>query len=84
MSQENNLDACPIRTFLEVAERALSYEVTVQVSFSHKCGQFSWCSALNVEVVVTFSDISPFRCLHDSIVFPRALLFIARSYIKYF
>ena len=82
-SQGNNLDACPIRTHLEVVERAVSYEVTVQVFFPHKCNQFNWCSALIMEVVVTFPDISPFRCLHDSVVFPKTLLFSVGSYIKY-
>ena len=81
--QGNHLDACPIRTLLEVVERAVSCEVTVQISFPHKCGQFNWCSALNVEVVVTFLDISYFHCLHDSIVFLEALLPGVGSYLKY-
>ena len=51
--------------------------------FPHKCKQFHWCSALNMEVVVTFPNISPFLCLHDYIVFPTALLFNVGSYIKY-
>ena len=34
-SQENNLDACPIKTLLEVEERAVHCEVTVHVSFLH-------------------------------------------------
>ena len=51
--------------------------------FSHKCDQFSWYSALNVEVAITFSDISSFLCLHDSIVFPEALLSSVGSYLKY-
>ena len=33
MSQRNNLDACPIKTLLEVVEKAVSYGVTVQVFF---------------------------------------------------
>ena len=84
MSQRNNLDACPIRTLLKVVERDVSYGVTVQVFFfSHKCGQFSWCRALNVEVAATFPNISSYHCLHDSVVFPRVLLSGAGSYIRY-
>ena len=63
---------------------SLSYEVTIQVSFPHKCGQFSWCNALNVKVAVTFPDISFFRYLHDFVVFLEALLSDAGSYLKYF
>jgi len=61
----------------------MSCEITVQVFFPHKYGQFSWCSALNVEVAVTFPDIFPFRCLHDSVVFSETLLSNVRSYWKY-
>ena len=81
--QENHLDACPIRTLLEVVERAMSCEIAVHMSFSHKCGQFSLCNALNVEVVVILPDISPFHCLRDSILFPKALLSSVGSYLKY-
>ena len=66
-----------------MVERVVSYEITVHVSFPHKCGQFSWCSTLNVEVIVTFLDISLFCCLHDSVVFPETLLSDVGSYIKY-
>ena len=82
-SQRNNLDAYPIKPLLEVLQRAVSCGITVQVSFPHKCSQFNWCKTLNVEVVVTFLDISSFRCLHNSVVFLRALLSGAGSYIKY-
>ena len=92
MIQGNHLDACPInaveracpiRTLLELVERTMSCEVTIQMSFPHKCSQFIWCSALNVEVVVTFLDISSFRCLQDSVVFSKALPFGAGNYLKY-
>ena len=83
MFQENHLDACPIKTFLEVVERAMSCEITVHMSFSYKCGQFSWCNALIVEAVVIFPDMSPFRCLHNSILFPETLLSSVGSYLKY-
>ena len=68
---------------MEVVERVVSCEIIVHVSFSHKCGQFSWCSALNVEEVVTFLDISPSRHLHDSVVFPEPILSGVGSYLKY-
>jgi len=61
----------------------VGYEIIVQVSFPHKCSQFSCCSALNVEVVVTFPDISSFCCLHDSVIFLKTLLSSVGSYIKY-
>ena len=32
-TQGNPLDACPIKTLLEVVERAMSYENTIQVIF---------------------------------------------------
>ena len=81
--QGNHLDVCLIRTLLEVVQKAVSCEITVQVSFPHKCGQFNWCSTLNVKVIVAFPDISPFRCLHNSVVLPKALLSGVGSYIKY-
>lgn len=56
--------------------------VTIQVSFPHKCGKFSWCKALNVEVIATFPDSSTFCCLHNFSVFHRALLSGAGSYIS--
>ena len=65
MSKGNHWDACPIKTLQEEVKRAVSCEVIVQVSFPHKCGQLSWCRALNVEVMATFPDIFLFRCLHD-------------------
>lgn len=77
------MNACPIRTLLEVVERAMSCEITIHMSFSHKCGQFNWCNALNVEVIVIFSDISPFYCLHDFVLFLEALLSSVGSYLKY-
>ena len=80
----NNLDIFPVKTLLEVVKKVLSCEVIVQVSFPYKCDQFNWCSALNVEVVVTFPDISPFCCLHDSVIFSKTLLSSVESYIKYF
>ena len=83
MFQGNHLDACPITTLLEVVERAVSCEITIHVSFPHKYGQFSWCNALNVEVAVTFLDISPFHCLRNSVVFLEPLLFGVGSYLKY-
>jgi len=83
MSQGSNLDAFPIRALLEVVERVMSYGVIIQVSFPHKCGKFNWCRALNVEVIATFLDISPFHYLHDPGVFHRPLLFGVGSYIRY-
>ena len=77
------MDACPIKTLLEVVETAMSCEDTVQVSFPHKCGQFSWGNALNVEVAVTFPNISSFCCLHGSVIFPEALLSGIINYLKY-
>ena len=53
------------------------------MSFPHICSQFSCCSALNVEVVVTFPDISFFCCLHDSVIFLKTLLSSVGSYIRY-
>ncbi|KAL0011043.1 hypothetical protein SO802_006151 [Lithocarpus litseifolius] len=55
MSLGSNWDACPIMTLLEVVESVMSCGTTVQVSFSHKCSQLSWCRVLNVEVMATFS-----------------------------
>ena len=78
--QGNHLDVCPIKTLLEVVERAVSCEI-VQVSFPHKCNQFNCCSALKVEVAVTF--LASFYYLHDSVVFPETLLSSVGSYLKY-
>ena len=52
--QGRNWVACPIKTLLEVGESVMSCETIVLVSFLHKCSQFSWCSALNVEVRTSF------------------------------
>ena len=57
----NLLDACPSKTLLEVIGRTVSQENTIQVSFLHKCSRFSWCSAFNVVVAVTFRAIYSFR-----------------------
>ena len=62
----------PLRPFWRWYRRDCELWNIVQVSFLHKCGQFSWCSALNVKMTITFLDISSFRCLHSSIAFsPR-------------
>ena len=82
-NSRNPLDASPIKTLLEVLERAMSYENTVQVSFPHKCNRLNSCNALNVEVAITFQDISSFRCLHNSVVFPETLLAGIDNYSKY-
>ena len=50
----NPLDACPIKAFLEIIGRVVSWENTVHVSFLHKYGQFSGYSAFNVVIAVTF------------------------------
>ena len=76
------IPTCPIKTLLVVVERPMSCEITIQVSFPHKCGQFSWYNALNMEVV-TFLDISSSCCLHDSVVFLEALLSSVGNYLKY-
>ena len=68
---------------MKVVGGAVSCEDTVQVSFPHKCGQFSWYGALNVEVAVTFPYISFFRYLHSSITFLGALLSNMVDYLKY-
>ena len=78
------MNTCPIKTLLEVVRGAVSCEDTIQMSFLHKCGQFSLCSALNVEVIVTFWDISSFRFLHGSVTFPGAPLFSMANCLKYF
>ena len=61
----------------------MSCEDTVHVSFLHKCSQFSWCSALNVKVAVTFLDISSFHCIHGSVIFFGAPLSGTIDYLKY-
>ena len=78
-----HLDACPFKTLLEVIEGAMSSENTIHMSFLHKRVQFSWCNALNMEVAVTFLDISSFCCLHGSVIFPEALLYGVVNYLKY-
>ena len=78
-----HLDACPIKTLLEVIKGAMSCENTIQMSFLHKRGQFSLCNALNMEMAVTFLDISSFCCLHGSVIFPEALLYGVVDYLKY-
>ena len=52
------LDACPIRALLETLCVAVRLNTTIQVSFSHKCGQLVKCRTFNVGVAVFFSDIS--------------------------
>ena len=47
------LDAYPIRVLLKVIEYAASCVGIVQGSFCQQCGQLSWCSALNAEVMGT-------------------------------
>ena len=54
------LDACPIRNLLEALWIAVNWDITVQVSFSHKCGQLVRFRAFNVVVVAFFPNISSF------------------------
>ena len=68
------MDACPVKTLLEVVESVVSCGITVQVSFPHKCDQLSKCRALNVEVMVVSTDISSFLYLHVSDVFHGVLI----------
>ena len=63
MSQGSNWDVYPIRILLEVVESVLRCGTIIQVSFPHKCGQLNWCSALNVEVIVSFSRYFLFSLL---------------------
>ena len=65
-----------------MVESVISCGAIVQVSFPHKCGQISRCSALNVEVMATFPDISFLLCLHVSIVFLNVLLSSAGSQLR--
>ena len=74
----------PIKTLLDVVGGTVSCEDTVQVSFLHKCGQFSWCSALNVKVAVTFPAISSFHYLQDFVTFLGAQLSSMVDYLNYF
>ena len=83
MSKGNHWDACPIKTLLEEVKRVMSCGVTIQVFFPHKCSQLSWCRALNVEVMVTFPDISLFRCLHDFGALHRALFSGVGNWVRY-
>ena len=57
------MDAYFIKTLIEVVGGVVSCEDTIQVSFPHKCGQFSCYGALNVEVAITFPYISFFSLL---------------------
>ena len=52
------LDACPIQNLLEILWIAVNWDITVQVSFPHKCDQLVRCRAFNVVVATFFSDIS--------------------------
>ena len=51
------LDACPIRTLLETFYTTVRLNITIQVTFPHKCGQLVSCRTSNVEVVAFFLDI---------------------------
>ena len=66
-----------------MVESVISCGAVVQVSFPHKCGQLSRCSALNVEVMATFPDISFLLCLHIFVVFLSVLLSSARSQLRH-
>ena len=54
------LDACPIQNFLEVLCIAVNWDITVQVSFPHKCDQLVGYRTFNVVVAAFFSNISSF------------------------
>ena len=61
----------------------MSGGTTVQVSFSHKCGQLNRYNAFNVEAMATFPDISSLLCLHVSNVFHGTLFFGAGSPLRH-
>ena len=75
MSQGSNWDVYPIRILLEVVESVLRCGTIIQVSFPHKCGQLNWCSALNVEVIVSFSRYFLFSLLAYLWYLPRCPVF---------
>ena len=54
------LDACPIRALLEPLCVVVKLNITVQTSFSHKCGQLVRCRTFNVVIATFFSNISWF------------------------
>ena len=60
----------------------MSCGATIQVFFPHKCSQLSWCSTLNVKVMVIFTDISSLLYLHVSDVFHSAFPFLCKWPIK--
>ena len=51
---------CPIRYLLWLSVNCSGWDYTVQGSSPHKCGQKSYCSALNVVVTAFLLDISAF------------------------
>ena len=54
------LDVYPIQNPLEALWIVVNWDITVQVSFSHKCGQLVRCKAFNMVVVGFFPNISSF------------------------
>ena len=54
------LNACLVKNLLEVLWTAVNWDITVHVSFLHKCGQLVRCRAFNVVVVTFLPDISSF------------------------
>ena len=58
-----SLDDCPIMDLLEVIECAVNYEITIQGSFLHQCGQLNQYSALNVKVMANLLEYFPFSLL---------------------
>ena len=54
------LDVYPIQNPLEALWIVVNWDITVQVSFSHKCGQLIRCKAFNMVVIAFFPNISSF------------------------
>ena len=65
------LDACPIRALLEPLCVVVKLNITVQTSFSHKCGQLVRCRTFNVVIATFFSNISWF--IVDSFIWSLSL-----------
>ena len=63
------------QNLLEALWGDMSWDDTIQVSFFHKCGQFIWCSAFNVVVIVFFLDIS-FLVVGPTLLLSLKLIFL--------
>ena len=84
IAKDLSLDNCLIMDLLEVVECAVRYEIIIQGSFIHQCGQLSQYSALNAKVIATLLEYFHFLLLARLYRFPWYLVIWSKWFAQRF